>query len=134
MAAATTQGGRALPGRAIERDEVLARSARHVNKGMASLARMIDAPVEVRSAGTRVYGDDGSEHLDCGGFGVFLLGHCHPRVVAAVRTQLEAHPLATRLFVNGTLADAAATTRGWQWPSRKTPKPPQSRCSRPSSP
>jgi putrescine aminotransferase len=61
----------------------------------------------VRSEGTHVHGDDGETYLDCGGFGVFLLGHCHPRVVAAVRTQLERHPLSTRLLLNAQLAEAA---------------------------
>ena len=33
--------------------------------------------------GSKVRGGDGQANLDCGGFGVFLLGHCHPAVVAA---------------------------------------------------
>ena len=91
-----------------DRDLVLTRYQRHVNTSLARLGRLLDAPVEVRSAGTRIYGDDGSEYLDCGGFGVFLLGHSHPVVVDAVRRQLETHPLATRLFLNSQLAEAAA--------------------------
>src|ERR1019366_7797470 len=73
------------------RDLVLQRYTNHVNKSLAGLARLMAAPVEVSSAGTKVYGDDGQTYLDCGGFGVFLLGHCHPRVVQAVRHQLETH-------------------------------------------
>ncbi|MGI8806999.1 MAG: aspartate aminotransferase family protein [Acidimicrobiales bacterium] len=90
------------------RDLVLDRYERHVNRSLASLGRLLDAPVEVRSSGTRVYGEEGEAYLDCGGFGVFLLGHGHPVVVDAVRRQLEAHPLATRLFLNPKLAEAAA--------------------------
>src|ERR1700730_15617477 len=86
---------------------VLDRYSRHVNKALASLCRLVGAPVEVRSAGTKVYGGNGEASLDCGGFGVFLLGHCHPKVVSAVRRQLEEHPLATRLFLNPQLAEAA---------------------------
>jgi putrescine aminotransferase len=78
-----------------------------VNTSLASLARLVAAPVELRSSGTKVYGGDGKTYLDCGGFGVFLLGHCHPAVVAAVRGQLERNPLATRLFLNPELAEAA---------------------------
>lgn len=47
------------------------------------------SPVEfVSGAGTRLWDDDGNEYLDflCG-ISVSLLGHCHPRVVAAVREQ-----------------------------------------------
>lgn len=97
---------------ASSRHLVLERYERHVNRSLASLGRLLDAPVEARSAGTRVYGEDGEEYLDCGGFGVFLLGHGHPVVVDAVRRQLEAHPLATRLFLNPQLAEAAATLAG----------------------
>jgi putrescine aminotransferase len=90
-----------------DRDLVLRRYTKHVNTSLASLARLVASPVELRSSGTKVYGGDGKTYLDCGGFGVFLLGHCHPRVVAAVRDQLERNPLATRLFLNPELAQAA---------------------------
>jgi len=89
------------------RETVLRQYGAHVNASLASLSRLLAAPVELRSEGTHVHGDDGRTYLDCGGFGVFLLGHCHPRVVSAVRTQLERHPLSTRLFLNAQLAEAA---------------------------
>jgi putrescine aminotransferase len=90
-----------------DRGRVLERYTRHVNTGLASLARLTAAPVEVSAAGSKVHGSDGHTYLDCGGFGVFLLGHCHPAVVAAVRAQLDRNPLATRLFLNPELAQAA---------------------------
>jgi putrescine aminotransferase len=93
---------------AADRDQVLERYAKHVNKSLASLARLVAMPVEVAAAGSKVRGGDGHAYLDCGGFGVFLLGHCHPAVVAAVREQLTRNPLATRLFLNPELAQAAA--------------------------
>ncbi len=96
-----------MPSDSATRDLVLQRYTNHVNKSLAGLARMMAAPVEASSAGTKVYGDDGEAYLDCGGFGVFLLGHCHPTVVRAVRHQLETHPLATRLFLNAQQAEAA---------------------------
>ena len=95
-----------------DRDRVLDRYTKHVNKSLASLARLVAAPVEVAAAGTKVRGSDGHTYLDCGGFGVFLLGHCHPVVVAAVRDQLERNPLATRLFLNPELAQAAEDLAG----------------------
>lgn len=91
---------------------VLDRYAKHVNRSLGSLATLIGAPVELRSSGTTVSCDDGKDYLDCGGFGVFLLGHRHPRVVQAVRRQLDRHPLATRLFLNEQLATAAADLAG----------------------
>lgn len=42
----------------------------------------------VRGEGTRVWDADGREYLDfVGGLAVNSLGHCHPRVVAAIREQ-----------------------------------------------
>jgi putrescine aminotransferase len=94
------------------RDLVLTRYSRHVNASLASIARMVCTPVEVSAQGTTVQGSDGRSYLDCGGFGVFLLGHCHPGVVAACRRQLERNPLATRLFLNPELAQAAEDLAG----------------------
>jgi len=113
MAAATATGGTA-PSPMVpdgdwvgQREGVLRRYSDHVNTSLASLSRLIAAPVESHSAGTKVHTTDGQTYLDCGGFGVFLLGHCNPVVVAAVRRQLERNPLATRLFLNPELAAAA---------------------------
>jgi putrescine aminotransferase len=91
----------------MDRDLVLRQYTNHVNTSLASLARLVAAPVEVAAAGSKVIGSDGKSYLDCGGFGVFLLGHCHPTVVSRVRAQLERNPLATRLFLNPELAQAA---------------------------
>jgi acetylornithine/N-succinyldiaminopimelate aminotransferase len=58
------------------------------------------APVEfVRGAGTRLWDDEGNEYLDflCG-ISVTNLGHCHPRVVAAVRGQAGRLMHASNLF------------------------------------
>jgi predicted acetylornithine/succinylornithine family transaminase len=54
---------------------------------VASYARF---PVEfVRGEGVRLWDVAGNEYLDClCGVGVTNLGHCHPRVVAAVREQV----------------------------------------------
>lgn len=48
-------------------------------------------PINVTHAkGEFVYGDDGREYIDfVGGIGVMNVGHCHPRVVAAVKAQAE---------------------------------------------
>jgi acetylornithine/N-succinyldiaminopimelate aminotransferase len=60
---------------ALERDAVMATYAR--------------APVEfVRGEGTRLWDDEGNEYLDfLTGISVVQLGHCHPRLVEAVRDQ-----------------------------------------------
>ena len=60
---------------ALERQAVMSTYARH--------------PVEfVRGEGTRLWDDEGNEYLDfLTGISVAQLGHCHPRVVEAVREQ-----------------------------------------------
>jgi acetylornithine/N-succinyldiaminopimelate aminotransferase len=57
-------------------------------------------PVEfVRGEGVRLWDDEGNEYLDflCG-IGVTSLGHCHPRVVEAVREQVGRLMHASNLF------------------------------------
>lgn len=101
------RAGQAVAPAESSRDVVLDRYGKHVNRSLASLGRLMNLPVEVRSAGTHVYDADGTEYLDCGGFGVFLLGHGHPTVVQTVTRQLADNALATRLFLNPELAAAA---------------------------
>jgi putrescine aminotransferase len=91
-----------------DRNLVMRRYGAHVNTSLGRLAQFMNLPVEVRSSGSKVHASDGRTYLDCGGYGVFLLGHSHPAVVTAVREQLERNSLATRLFLNPELAQAAA--------------------------
>jgi putrescine aminotransferase len=53
------------------------------------------AAVEWSDAGPNSYRDvTGKEYIDClGGFGIFNVGHRHPKVVAAVKAQLDRQPL-----------------------------------------
>jgi putrescine aminotransferase len=97
----------ASPHGATLRDTVLRQYQRHVNTGLARLGKMAGLPVEVRSEGCFVFDQDGEAYLDCGGYSVFLLGHRHPRVVEAVKAQLDRHPLTTRVLLNAELAQAA---------------------------
>lgn len=90
----------------VERSVVIDQYRKHVNRGFATLASISGAPVEVRSAGPFVFDEDGSRYLDCGGYGVFLLGHGHPRVVGAVAQQLYRHPLSARGILDPCLARA----------------------------
>lgn len=48
-------------------------------------------PVTVeRGLGTHVWDTNGKEYIDCmGGYGVALVGHCNPRVVRAIKAQLD---------------------------------------------
>jgi acetylornithine/N-succinyldiaminopimelate aminotransferase len=57
-------------------------------------------PVQfVRGSGTRLWDEDGQEYLDfLAGISVLNVGHCHPRVVAAIREQAGLLTHATNLF------------------------------------
>jgi putrescine aminotransferase len=72
----------------------------HVNPGFleyrkATDAREAGAVVEWSDAGPNSYRDvAGRTYLDClGGFGIFNVGHRHPKVVKAVSDQLRRQPL-----------------------------------------
>lgn len=90
------------------REQVLDQMRRHVNSGQARLFSLMGVPVEASSEGAWVQDTAGRHYLDAGGYGVFLMGHGHPRVVTAVTEQLRRHALSTRLFVNAPQAHAAA--------------------------
>jgi putrescine aminotransferase len=92
---------------ATDAAQTIAQYRAHVSEGMAMLAELMEAHVEVRSEGTRIWDEEGTEYLDCGGYGVFILGHRYPRVVAAVHAQLDRHPMSSRVLLNGELAHAA---------------------------
>ncbi|MFJ3792884.1 aspartate aminotransferase family protein [Kitasatospora sp. NPDC090091] len=85
---------------------------RHLSRGRASLAELTGGDLELSSHGAYVYGADGRRFLDCGGYGVFLVGHTHPAVVEAVVTQVRTHPMSTRLLLEPTAALAAAALAG----------------------
>lgn len=79
-----------------------------VNPPLARFMKVAGAPVEVRARGCRVWDHTGKSYLDfCGGYGVFTLGHMHPKVVDAVRRQLEYMALSTRVFFNEQMASLA---------------------------
>ena len=91
----------------------LERYRRHLSGGRASLGELLGGDVEVGSSGAWVHTESGRELLNCGGYGVFLTGARHPRVVDAVREQLDRNPVATRLLLEpqaGLAAEALAGT------------------------
>ncbi len=58
--------------------------------------------------GAYIYDQEGRALLDfLGGYGVFSLGHRHPKVVAAVIDQLGRMPLSGKAFFSGVAADLA---------------------------
>lgn len=81
---------------------------RHLSRARARLAEFTGGVQEVSSHAAYVHAADGRRFLDCGGYGVFLVGHTHPAVVGAVVAQARTHPMSTRLLLEPTAALAAA--------------------------
>ncbi|MGB2711208.1 MAG: aminotransferase class III-fold pyridoxal phosphate-dependent enzyme [Conexibacter sp.] len=85
---------------------------RHLSEGWATLNALLGAGVETRAAGCFVYDEHDRPYLDCGGYGVYLLGHSHPRVVDAVCAQVRRRALPSRILLDGELAAAAQALAG----------------------
>src|SRR5579864_1355746 len=82
-------------------DNVYTAYKEFINPPLARFMKVAGSPIEVRARGSRVWDHTGKSYLDfCGGYGVFTLGHMHPKVVAAVRRQLDEMALSTRVFFN----------------------------------
>lgn len=90
-----------------DQTDIAAVYRRHLSSGKARLGEMMGGHVETSSRGSLVLDASGHELLDCGGYGVFLLGHCHEQVVRAVQLQVEQLPLVTRVLLEPTQAEAA---------------------------
>jgi len=82
-------------------DEVYENYKKYVNPPLARVMRLSGSPVEVRAQGSTIWDQAGKAYLDfAGGYGVFTLGHSHPRVVAAVKAQLELMSLSGKTMFN----------------------------------
>ncbi|GMV37632.1 MAG: aminotransferase [Fimbriimonadales bacterium] len=81
---------------------------RYVNPGLERLMSFAGFGLEWEAEGCYVTDAEGNRYLDClGGYGVFSLGHRHPKVVEAVKKQLDRMPLSSKVFFNKPLADLA---------------------------
>ena len=88
-------------------DLTMDRYRRFLSSGRAALGELFGGDVEVASEGAWVHTSTGKRLLNCGGYGVFITGARHPRVVEAVRRQLDTNPVATRLLIEPQVAMAA---------------------------
>lgn len=80
----------------------------HYGTTRALLGNVLGGMAEIGSEGPWIDATDGRRYLDFGGYGVFLLGHRHPAVTAAVRRQLDVHPMSSRVFFEPVALRAAA--------------------------
>ncbi|HSI72417.1 MAG TPA: aspartate aminotransferase family protein [Fimbriimonas sp.] len=88
--------------------DVVAKYNRHINPYLSKLMAFAGFGVEVRGEGCYIYDHEGRKFLDClGGYGTFSLGHRHPRVVEAVKAQLDTIALSAKAFFSSNAADLA---------------------------
>ncbi|MBV8373599.1 MAG: aspartate aminotransferase family protein [Candidatus Eremiobacteraeota bacterium] len=70
--------------------------------------KLSGSPVEVRARGCTIWDQNAKAYLDfAGGYGVFTLGHSHPRVLDAVRAQMERMSLSSKTMFNVMLGRAS---------------------------
>ena len=92
----------------VDRDHVLDQYSAHVNPPLARLKAFAGFGAEVSAEGCVITDSDGREYLDfLGGYGVFSLGHRHPKVVDAVQRQLGRMPISSKVFLNPLEAELA---------------------------
>lgn len=92
---------------ALGREELGRLYRARLSKGRATLGELFGGHIEVASEGAWVTTSTGERFLNCGGYGVFLMGARHPTVIRHVAEQLATHPVATRLFLEPQVALAA---------------------------
>jgi putrescine aminotransferase len=89
--------------------ETLEKYTRYVNPGLVRLYRFANVvTAEWEAEGAVIRDIHGREYLDCsGGPAVFALGHRHPKVIAAVKEQLDRMPMSVRAMPRIPEADLA---------------------------
>ncbi|MGH7716384.1 MAG: aspartate aminotransferase family protein [Vulcanimicrobiaceae bacterium] len=89
-------------------DETYENYRDYVNPPLARVMKLSGSPLEVSAHGTTIVDHAGKAYLDfAGGYGVFTVGHSHPRVVEAVRKQLDAMSLSGKTMFNAQLGRLA---------------------------
>jgi len=89
------------------------RYEKYINPAMAKLLRFMGlGTIEWEARGAVITDIYGKKYLDClGGYGVFNVGHAHPKVIEAVEKQLQKMPLSSKILFSesqGKLAEKLA--------------------------
>ena len=90
-------------------DETIAKYEKYINPAQAKLFRFMGlGSVEAQAQGWTITDSEGQDFIDClGGYGMFALGHRHPKVVAAVEQALHSMPMCGKVLFNRPMADLA---------------------------
>ena len=103
-------------------EEVMTKYEKYINPAATRLFRFMGlSSVEGSGEGWTVTDTEGNRFIDClGGYGMFALGHRHPKVVEAVEKQLHSMPMSGKVLFNEPMAElaerlAAVTPGGLQY-------------------
>ena len=90
-------------------EETIAKYEKYINPAQAKLFRIMGlASVEGHAQGWTITDSEGREFIDClGGYGMFALGHRHPKVVEAVEKELHAMPMCGKVLFNRPMGELA---------------------------
>ena len=90
-------------------EETIAKYEKYINPAQAKLFRFMGlASVEGHAQGWIITDSEGREFIDClGGYGMFALGHRHPKVVEAVEKELHAMPMCGKVLFNRPMGELA---------------------------
>ena len=90
-------------------EETIGKYEKFINPSMARLFRFMGlGSVETTAHGWIITDSDGNDYIDClGGYGMFCVGHRHPKVVEAVKKSLDTMPMHGEVLFNRPMADLA---------------------------
>lgn len=90
--------------------DILADYEAYMNPSLARTYRFMGLDhAESTGSGAIVVDADGVEYIDCaGGYGVFVQGYRHPRIIQAAHEQLDVMPLSSRVLVSPRQVELAA--------------------------
>ena len=87
--------------------EVVDALKQHSNISKARLASFMQLPIEKSAIGCEIFDQNNTPYLDCGGYGVFILGHRHTEIITAVKAQLDKICLSSRTLISPELAETS---------------------------
>lgn len=90
-------------------EETITKYEKYINPAQAKLFRFMGlGSVEDSAEGWTITDTEGKQFIDClGGYGMFALGHRHPKVVEAVERELHKMPMCGKVLFNRQMADLA---------------------------
>ena len=89
--------------------EISEKYMKYINPGLMRLVAFMGFDtVEISSQGSIIRDNTGREFIDClGGFGIYSVGHRHPRIMNALKDQLERIPFPSKVLLNEPMANLA---------------------------